>query len=219
MIPTLFSPLSNLERTWLTSRISRLEEFLRRRARLQRVEEEVRRRVVLGFFDTLYLSRQFKRHLELKRAARMTAIPQLDVPEILVDNEEERANREASHRATSHGFPTQQGAAGPGDYLSADDSRRTWSNLADISSFDTSYGHPLGFPRSTGPSSPSGHRNQTSAFSFELQEPAESGGDEASAGDDRRVESVSPAQVREMLDDSAWMASIRRSATIRRSEW
>ena len=31
----------------------RLEEFLRRRARLQRVEEEVRRRVVVGFFNTL----------------------------------------------------------------------------------------------------------------------------------------------------------------------
>jgi hypothetical protein len=31
----------------------RLEEFLRRRARLQRVEEEVRRRIVLGFFDTM----------------------------------------------------------------------------------------------------------------------------------------------------------------------
>lgn len=31
----------------------RLEEFLRRRARLQRVEEEVRRRVVVGFFDTM----------------------------------------------------------------------------------------------------------------------------------------------------------------------
>lgn len=35
------------------SKSLRLEEFLRRRARLQRVEEEVRRRVVVGFFDTL----------------------------------------------------------------------------------------------------------------------------------------------------------------------
>jgi hypothetical protein len=35
------------------SKSLRLEEFLRRRARLQRVEEEVRRRIVLGFFDTL----------------------------------------------------------------------------------------------------------------------------------------------------------------------
>lgn len=34
----------------------RLEEFLRRRARLQRVEEQVRRQVVLGFFDTMYVA-------------------------------------------------------------------------------------------------------------------------------------------------------------------
>lgn len=31
----------------------RLDEFLRRRARLQRVDEEIRRRIVQGFFDTL----------------------------------------------------------------------------------------------------------------------------------------------------------------------
>jgi voltage-dependent calcium channel len=35
------------------SKSLRLEEFLRRRARLQRVEEEVRRRIVQGFFDTV----------------------------------------------------------------------------------------------------------------------------------------------------------------------
>lgn len=33
--------------------LHRLEEFLRRRARLQRVEEEIRRKIVQGFFDTL----------------------------------------------------------------------------------------------------------------------------------------------------------------------
>lgn len=35
------------------SKSLRLDEFLRRRAKLQRVDEEVRRRIVLGFFDTL----------------------------------------------------------------------------------------------------------------------------------------------------------------------
>ncbi|CAI4213670.1 unnamed protein product [Parascedosporium putredinis] len=69
------------------SKSLRLEEFLRRRARLQRVEEEVRRRVVLGFFETLYWSRQFQRHMERKRAGRMAAVPQLDIPDILVDDE------------------------------------------------------------------------------------------------------------------------------------
>lgn len=33
--------------------VNRLEEFLRRRARLQRVEEEVRRKTVQGFFYTV----------------------------------------------------------------------------------------------------------------------------------------------------------------------
>ena len=33
--------------------VDRLDEFLRRRARLQRVEEDIRRRIVQGFFDVL----------------------------------------------------------------------------------------------------------------------------------------------------------------------
>ena len=66
----------------------RLEEFLRRRYRLQRVEEEVRRRIVIGFFDTLYWSRQFRRRQELRHSARMVTIPQFAVPEILVDDED-----------------------------------------------------------------------------------------------------------------------------------
>lgn len=66
----------------------RLEEFLRRRARLQRVEEAVNRNVVVGFFDTLYWTRRFRRAMDIKRNGRMTAIPQFTVPEIYVDDEE-----------------------------------------------------------------------------------------------------------------------------------
>ena len=66
----------------------RLEEFLRRRYRLQRVEEEVRRRVVIGFFDTLFWSRQFRRRQELRHSARMMTIPQFAVPEIFVDDQD-----------------------------------------------------------------------------------------------------------------------------------
>ncbi|KAF2771741.1 hypothetical protein EJ03DRAFT_325382 [Teratosphaeria nubilosa] len=69
----------------------RLEEFLRRRARLQRVEEAVNRNIVVGFFDTLYWSRRFRRALEAKRDARVTAVPSFDyaVPEIFVQEDEE----------------------------------------------------------------------------------------------------------------------------------
>ncbi|KAK4212828.1 Ion transport protein-domain-containing protein [Rhypophila decipiens] len=203
------------------SKSLRLEEFLRRRARLQRVEDEVRRRVVLGFFDMLYYSRKFKRHMEIKRSARMTAIPQLDVPEILVDNDEDRNRRDGGAGATS-------GPLSPA-FLSADDAHahhhRSWSNIsADLSSYDTSYGHPLAGPRASGPSSP-GHRGQPSAFSFELSEippdydaanDDDDGTGGGAAGPGHRASAVSPAQVREMLDDSVWMASIRRSATMNR---
>ena len=67
----------------------RLEEFLRRRARLQRVEEAVRRNVVVGFFDTLYWARRFRKSLEAKKNARMTMVPQLDVPEIYIQDDDD----------------------------------------------------------------------------------------------------------------------------------
>jgi hypothetical protein len=69
------------------NRSLKLEEFLRRRARLQRVEEAVNRNVVVGFFDTLYWSRRFRRAVESKRSARMTGVPTFGVPEIFVQDE------------------------------------------------------------------------------------------------------------------------------------
>jgi voltage-dependent calcium channel len=164
----------------------------------------------------LYYSRKFKRHMELKRSARMTMIPQLDVPEILVDNEDDRANREGG----GNNGPTTSGPDA-GGFLSAQAAQghqRHWSNIsADLSTYDMSYGHPLASPRASGPASPS-HRNHTSAFSFELHETGDGTGeeDDIAGGGGPRGSSVSPAQVREMLDDSAWVKSIRRSATQRR---
>ncbi|KAL2020188.1 hypothetical protein VTK56DRAFT_8712 [Thermocarpiscus australiensis] len=213
------------------SKSLRLEEFLRRKLRLQRVEEEVRRRTVLGFFDMLYYSRQFKRHMESKRAARMTAIPQLDIPEILVDNEEQRAEEEqrtgrGRSKSTALGTLGSEGAGG--GLLSPSSSRaqhRSWSGIAtDLSSYDASYGHPLAAPRAsgpttTGPATPS-HRTQSSAISFELSEPEETAGDGDEATNlGHRGSSVDPAVVRDMLDDSVWVESLRRSATMRRSGW
>ncbi|GAB7363878.1 hypothetical protein MBLNU230_g4441t1 [Neophaeotheca triangularis] len=69
----------------------KLEEFLRRRARLQRVEEAVNRNIVVGFFDTLYWSRRFRRALEAKKSARMTAVPSFGVPEIFVQDDPEES--------------------------------------------------------------------------------------------------------------------------------
>lgn len=71
------------------SKSLRLEEFLRRRARLQRVEEAVQRNTVIGFFDTLFWSREFRRKVDKKKSARMSVVPQFTVPEIFVDDEYE----------------------------------------------------------------------------------------------------------------------------------
>ncbi|KAI0913170.1 Ion transport protein-domain-containing protein [Ustulina deusta] len=200
------------------SKSLRLEEFLRRRARLQRVEEEVNRRIVLGFFDTLYYSRQFRRHMDKKRSGRMTAIPQLDVPEIFVDDESDRTRdrtRAAQQRTTLAVPPTPVASS---DFLEVSDgtrSHRSWSSGADISTYDMTQSHPLSAPRVT--SIVSGNRPETSRYSFDVQE------NTASNTRERHGSEVSPAQVRSFLDDSVWAESIRRSATVRksvrRSDW
>lgn len=169
----------------------------------------------------------------------MTGIPQLDVPEILVENEDDRPSGGPAATGYRASAPAPRRRGTGGAYLSADDARgggaasssshqRSFSGMsADLSSFDTSFDHPLAGPRASGPGSP-GHRNQVSAFSFELHEWAGGGGgsggleDEATSPTvgDGRGSSVSPAQVREMLDDSVWMESIRRSATMKRNtQW
>lgn len=77
------------------SKSLKLEEFLRRRARLQRVEEAVNRNIVMGFFDTLYWSRRFRRRIDAKKSARMTAVPSFGVPEILVEDETEHEAKQS----------------------------------------------------------------------------------------------------------------------------
>jgi hypothetical protein len=69
------------------SKSLKLEEFLRRRARLQRVEEAVHRNIVVGFFDTLYWARRMRRRRDSKGEGRMTAIPKFGVPEIYIHDE------------------------------------------------------------------------------------------------------------------------------------
>ena len=224
--------------------------------------------------------------MELKRSARLTAIPQLGVPEIYVDNDQNSDNEQQSkdknngrNSARASGSAPASGSTNPFDassptnpfgsgatalspggaaasFLSADDARahhRSWSGVsADLSSFDTSYGHPLAGPRANKPSN--SHRN-THAYSFELHDSLGIGGGNAPSpggwaggpgtmgssmgggglspggshlddnsggispgGTSKRGTSVSPGQLSAMLDDSVWVASIRRSATMRRGQ-
>ncbi|KAL7929110.1 calcium permeable channel [Trichoderma chlorosporum] len=184
------------------SKSLRLEEFLRRRARLQRVDEGIRRRIVQGFFDTLYWSRKFKAHMERKRASRMTTIPQLRIPDILVEDDEDdslsgRADAQMSHLSL--------GSSGDGHRKSA------WppESIAD----GAMQSHPLDFPRSS--LSANEENRGISTFSFELETPDVR---EASVAELERPVDSNLESVQDMVDGSVWIDSIRRSATLRSTD-
>ncbi|KAL8666981.1 MAG: hypothetical protein Q9168_007349 [Polycauliona sp. 1 TL-2023] len=96
----------------------KLDEYLRRRARLQRVEESVERRVVRGFFDTMYWNRRFRSRNNFRDSARMMTIPQFMVPEIFVDDRdvvspiESRFPPDVPPKDGTSGDYEQQGAEG-----------------------------------------------------------------------------------------------------------
>jgi len=215
--------------------LHRLEEFLRRRARLQRVEEAVRRNVVIGFFDTLYWARRFRRAMDQKKSGRMTAVPQFTVPEIFVDDEDITDAQRGPYSAS--GSPM----FSPVDLHPVDSAewRASGSDIYDPSipgdmtlrSRANSIQHtPLGSPTRGGPlsrASPQmspfsppadGEWQFASALSrppspleAELQPPGPTG------NRSRQNSAVNAADVLEVLDNSAWGESIRRSFTQRRS--
>ncbi|KAI2635172.1 ion transporter [Xylaria nigripes] len=200
------------------SKSLRLEEFLRRRARLQRVEEEVNRKIVLGFFTTVCSSRKFKRYMEQKRAGRMTAVPQLDVPEIFVDDENDRGRDRARMGQNRTTLATPLSRTVSSNLLSVSNTtrlqQRSRSLGADSSPYDTTQAHPLSSPYVAPAASRS--RAATTEYSFNVQ-------GNTSNYRQRHGSEVSPAQLRSFLDDSVWADSIRRSSTVRnsvrRSDW
>lgn len=160
--------------------------------------------------------------MDRKRSARMTDVPQLDIPHIFVDEGDGTGNNKQAEPSSPGDAASDAGSKGKSAMLSAEDAvqhtrTRGWSGSSDLSSFDSSaWHHPLASPRS-GPPSPS-HHSGHSAYSFDLQEPGGSGGSRPGSGENsRRSSAVSPAQVSDMLDDSVWLESIRRSATTKKS--
>ncbi|THC97538.1 hypothetical protein EYZ11_002961 [Aspergillus tanneri] len=204
------------------SKSLRLEEFLRRRARLQRVDEAVRRNTVIGFFDTLYWSREFQRKMERKKSARMSFVPQFSVPEIFVDDGShddqpgERRRQEPLERGgepiLSSTSSTHGGDPGPssrGGHLPPID---TGSPLGQISATSS----PTEWSSISPSLSPRRDRaNTTSSYGTgpdlhdEMQELTER---------PRQNSTVSVRDVMQSLDESAWGESIRRSFTQRRSD-
>ena len=193
------------------SKSLRLEEYLRRRARLQRVEEEVRRRVVKGFFDMMFWSRQFRSRLDLRHTARMVNIPQFAVPEIFVDDQDATSPQDP---ATPGLFPSLSPGSSRGrPSLDTSGLRHRGDSGSPSRSNDSSNVSPSLTPqRGIGHSpSPSGD----SAFQWGF----DGVGDDGSpvAGRSRANSAVDRQNVLNTFDNSAWGESIRRSFTIRRN--
>lgn len=143
----------------------------------------------------------------------MTTIPQLDIPDILVDDgtSDNSSAGDVTPRAQIPSQSFNQPASRT--HLSVD-ANFGQHGASDATWNTPSWQHPLSMPRSTS-STPSPPLSPSS-LGFELHEAS---GNTAPSGEmRRRGSSVSPNQARDMLDDSAWMESIRRSTTARRSQ-
>ena len=187
----------------------RLEEYLRRRARLQRVQEEVRRRVVKGFFDMMFWSRQFRSRLDFRHSARMVNIPQFAVPEIFVDDQDAISPQDPT---TPGPFPSEGSPRGRPS-LDTSGLRHRGDSVSPSRSDNSSNISPSLTPqRGLGHSpSPSGDG------SFQWGHDGTSDNISPAAGRSRANSAVERQNVLDTFDNSAWGESIRRSFTTRRT--
>ena len=181
------------------------------------MEEAVRRNIVIGFFDTVYWSRRFRREMAARGAGRTGAPAQISVPEIFVENPDDTMDssqaslsrdftrtppntspREVERGSSSSSFP-------PGRALSINTSlRRRDSRSSSPRSREQS---PNASPHLTP------QRLQTSDTPYHE---AESG--RLSFSHSRQGSSVSALGVLDSLDNSAWGQSIRRSFTVKKAD-
>jgi hypothetical protein len=191
-----------------------------------------------------------------KHSARMTFVPQLDVPDIFIEDEDEHKKKAnspdmSSASSTAGGIVKTRPSlpristsnttgtvlhtslpadsklspispsGGPGAFLAAVDAHlqhHSWSGSADLTAFDSFYGTPFGTSRQSSDNGNSSS-SQDNPFNFEMQETSAGERGTSSNRSSRHGSTavpVSPAQVTEMLDQSVWMDSIRRSTTMRR---
>lgn len=197
------------------SRSLRLEEFLRRRARLQRVNETIRRNTVVGFFDTLHWSRKFKQAVNRRRSSRLASPPGLPVPEIFIEDPDDRID------ASSSGTE-------PRDFTSSTPvygARKASPNLPPI---DTSvqYRDSLRSPASIigydeSPASSPVRATRLASVDTSYHGPTRSSPTTPTLGHSRHGSTVSGHNalgVIESFDTSAWGESIRRSFTTKRGQ-
>ena len=166
----------------------------------------------------MYWSRQFRRRVEARRSARLGSVPDLNVPEIFVNDPDDLAGQPSAepHDFTEPAPPVPPVTRGPSSSIHRDKTpsvitTNLWNQARKddrsptnsdysfsaspsltpqrLSEMDTAY-HGAGRSLSPEPPSPSTHGRQTS--------------------------SINTQDVMESLDNSAWGESIRRSFTTRR---
>lgn len=217
----------------------KLEEFLRRKARLQRVQDAVNRNIVMGFFDTLYWSRQLRRHKNAQKNARMTAVPSFGVPEIFVQDEN------ADDVTQARKFDVPSVSVTPVDYDASDTAESLGPGRAPASGTDASSSvsgmrnrsssiqlSPSASPTREGFNLSSGHRPTPSSSSIqpdwhfaaamEAARPSPPGSpglsdSDATAARSRANSAVSQHGMMGLFEDSAWGQSMRRSFTTKRT--
>lgn len=134
----------------------------------------------------------------------MTTIPQLRIPDILVEDDEDD-----SFSAQTEAKLSQLGT-GAGE----DGHRKSAWPPESIADGGAMHNHPLGLPRES--LSVNEESGGISTFSFELEMPDVREG--AVAELERPVDDGNLDSVQDMLDGSVWIDSIRRSATLRSTD-
>lgn len=198
---------------------------------------------MVGFFDTLYWARRFKRAQDVKKSGRMTFIPQFTVPEIFIDDEDITNARGADDpfqpSPILSPLDTEPMHTSGSDARSisppAEMSLRSRSNSIqpdmNLRSRANSIQHtPTHSPTNSispglapfGPHlSVDGAGEQQHPASLSISRPSsplEPGGPSDAAARSRASSNVSAQDVLAVLDESAWGESIRRSFTLRRSQ-
>ena len=222
------------------SKSLRLEEYLRRRARLQRVEEEVNRRVVKGFFDMMWWTAKFRDRLDFRHSARMVHVPQFAVPEIFVDDQDALNEDEQEATPVQDPFTDEPITIGTTHQRQGSSSQRPGRPSLDTSGIrhrgDThSRAQSTAGERdnSLSPSaspylgatltprrSPSHSASPSGDFNWTLDGAASDSFSPASrspTGGRSRAPSNVNQNVLDVFDNSAWGESIKRSFTTRRS--
>lgn len=195
----------------------------------------MRRNIVTGFFDTIYWSRQFRKSQDYKKAGRLAMIPQFIVPEILVDGtgSPEGSPVEPNMPSASPFGGASRSTGNDAITLTPPDSPRRRSNS--IQRSPTRGGTSLSPFDAVGQSSGVGEESEEiddgngswrlaralSSAPSPLLEPATasggSGGSSPSRGHSRANSAVTAQNVLDVLDNSAWGESIRKSFSTRRS--